>query len=416
MESFEQVGQFWLPEEPDNKLPGTLSFDPAKGGELELMGSLSAKHSISKTNATRFEIIHGNVTGDYHRVTLFNSYVQSSSGDLHKDYRETKLPVERIYLSQGLWFREDEDVAFESLTAEYNHLSDWLIQSNSTSRMLRATEESVEIYRGNYILQCPESSLYDGARIEIWPAKHIKVSGRTERTVNFDFRLSITPRNKLHLNEFLPFIDFYLPNFLNFATGSANYPISIYGGRSHASTEFRIFYRIPGFTEKRGMLLPGHLLFTFEDVRDQLGNLLAVWIRNGEKLWAVYDLYSKSNYRRGLDFTTDFLDLARAFEVYHRSFYGGEYLSKEEYEPIKAALINAIPECTDKSHRDSLVGTLNYGHQYSLRTRLRRIEQKIIELRTETLACEEMARCNSTAVIHNYGYPTELPSYLSSKS
>ncbi len=397
MERFEHVGHFWLPEEPGEKIPGKLSFGPAEGGELKLMGSFSAKHSIGEGTITRFAIIHGYVTGDYHRVTLSKSYVQTSSGNLHKDYKESKLPVERIYMSKQLWFSDSEDVVFESLTVDFTHLSDWLIQNNSTSRMLRSTEDSVDTYRGNYTLQCPDLSSYDGARIEIWPAKRIKVAGRTERSVKYDFRFTITPRKKLHLNEYLSFIDFYLPNFLNFATGSANYPISIYGGRSHASTEFRIFYRFTEYIEKRGMLLPGHMLFTFEDVRDTLAKYLSVWISNGEKLWTVYDLYSKSNYRRGFDFTTDFLDLARALEVYHRSFYGGEYLTKEEYEPIKAAIIDAIPECVDNSHRASLESTLNYGQQYSLRTRLKRIIRKVLVKQKDDV---EKWLGNPTAFIH----------------
>ena len=378
MESFEHVGHFWLPEEPDKKIPGKLSFDPANGGELELMGSLSAKHSIGEGSITRFAIIHGYVTGDYQRVTLSDSYIQITDIDSDKDFKETKLPVERIYMSKRLWFSDAKDVVFESLTSDFTHLSDWMIQDNSTNRMQRVTEDSVNSYKGNYTLQCPEISSYDGARIEIWTARHIKLVGRTERSVKYDFRCTISPRKKLHLNDYLPFIDFYLPNFLNVATGSANYPINIVGGKSHASTEFHIFYRIPGYIKKPGMRLPGQTLFTFEDVKHQLAKYLAVWISNAEKLSTVYELYSKAYYQRGLDITTEFLDLARALEVYHRSMYGGEYVTRDKYEPIKCALINAIPGSVDSSHRASLKGTLNYGHQYSLTTRLKRIVRKVL--------------------------------------
>ena len=233
-------------------------------------------------------------------------------------------------------------------------------------------------YQGSYPIQLTDESQYENARIEIWPAKAISHVGRTERSVKYEFRCAISPQKQLHLDEYLPLIDFYLPNFLALGTGRANFPLKIVGGRSDASTEFHIFYRIPDYIEKQGSILPGQMLFTFEDVRHKFSKCLAVWISKGEKLWTVYDHYSRSYYKRGLDLTTEFLDLARALEVYHRSIYGGEYLSEQEYEAVKTKLIDSIPSDVKKSHRESLVGTLKYGYQYSLRTRLKRMFSEVL--------------------------------------
>ena len=39
-EHHEVLGWFFLPEKPDNRVPGVLKWDPAKGAEIELMGGL----------------------------------------------------------------------------------------------------------------------------------------------------------------------------------------------------------------------------------------------------------------------------------------------------------------------------------------------------------------------------------------
>lgn len=40
-EHHEVLGWFFLPEDPDNRVPGVLKWDPAKGAEIELIGSFS---------------------------------------------------------------------------------------------------------------------------------------------------------------------------------------------------------------------------------------------------------------------------------------------------------------------------------------------------------------------------------------
>jgi len=40
-EHHEVLGWFFLPEKPDNRVPGVLKWDPAKGAEIKLMGGIS---------------------------------------------------------------------------------------------------------------------------------------------------------------------------------------------------------------------------------------------------------------------------------------------------------------------------------------------------------------------------------------
>ena len=43
IEELEIKGLWWLPEKPDLKLPGTLTFSPYKGFSLEVQGSFKER-------------------------------------------------------------------------------------------------------------------------------------------------------------------------------------------------------------------------------------------------------------------------------------------------------------------------------------------------------------------------------------
>lgn len=65
--------------------------------------------------------------------------------------------------------------------------------------------------------------------------------------------------------------------------------------------------------------------------------------------------------------------LAQALEAFHRNVVGGEYLPPDDYEPIRLALVNAIPQGMNRDHRSAIESRLKYGNELSLRTRLKKL-------------------------------------------
>ena len=160
---------------------------------------------------------------------------------------------------------------------------------------------------------------------------------------------------------------------MTLATGHTNFPLNVSGIVSEDRGGMSIFYKVWGYVEEARQISPWPMLFTFDDVKECLPKYLSNWIRKSDKLKDSFSLYFRDQFTKGVLLDSEFLNLAQALEAYHRNVYGGEYLSKEEFEPIKIALIDAIPDCVEPSHQDSIVGTLNYGNQYSLRTRLKNL-------------------------------------------
>ena len=390
MESFEHMGYWWLPGEPnepiseipETAIPGKLSFDPATGGVLELLGNLDTEDSYGMNLWKKFEIIQGFVSGSEKCVTLQGCYVTSTS--LGSFISETRLIVNYIFTGYRYWFDSVEDIVFEKLSVGYTYLNDWMFQKNFDYDMRHTDYKRMMDFSISYTTPEPIEIPLDNATIELWAAPSTS-SSITEISLTDKYRITITPREPKRFFEYLKYIKFHLPNFLTLATGHTNFPLNVSGLVSEDRGGMSIHYKITGYTEKTERLTPWPMLFTFNDVKEDLPRYLANWIRNSEKLEATYNLYFREHYSKLIVLDSELLSLAQALEAYHRNVYGGDYLSKEEYEHIRIALIDVIPDCVDDKHRDSLEGTFKYGYQYSLRTRLKKVFDGVLAEQSDDL-------------------------------
>lgn len=193
-------------------------------------------------------------------------------------------------------------------------------------------------------------------------------------------RITITPQEKLHFDKYYPFFDFHLPNFLTLATGQTNYPFGIRGTIPDNPRPVSIYYKILGYVDKPRSIsyMNMKMLFSFKDVEENLSTYLPNWISKSKELWAVYDEYFKFYHQRYIYRKPQFLSFTRALEAYHRNRYDDVYLTPEEYEPIKQALIDAIPDDVERSHQDKLKAMMEYGYEFSLRKRLKMICDEIL--------------------------------------
>jgi hypothetical protein len=107
-----------------------------------------------------------------------------------------------------------------------------------------------------------------------------------------------------------------------------------------------------------------------QKVSDVINN----WFKKIEVIGPVFDLFFLTFYDNSMSDRTCFLTLMQAIETFHRRVYGGKYLDDSEYEPICETLLNAIPECVEENFKNSLIGKLRYGNEFSLMTRLKSLQ------------------------------------------
>ena len=373
MESFEHMGYWWLPQEPNGsicKVPetasaGKLSFDPATGGLLELR--IEESNPYAGFDNGVYPIIFGVVEAT--EFTLLNCTLVNGYRIQTRDFSTWSKVFAIETITEGSHFESIDDIMFEYVRASYTYLDDWMDQSNFYF------EDGTVRYLGTepITIQLEDKKISFGAVVD-------EGISRTQLVMKEAYWVMVTPNEAQPLKEFRRVIDLQLPNFLSLATGVPNYPSDV---ETEITTgdmpkHINIYYRVPGYADKPRPMSPDHMMFTFEDVQNSPSKYLSNWIRKAAELQSVYDLYHQSIYSRVIHFRTRFLLLAQALEAYHRNLYDEKYLPKRRYKSAKHALKDAIPDWIDGEHRNNLLASIEHGNDFSLKTRIVKILDNIL--------------------------------------
>ncbi|MFQ6054681.1 MAG: hypothetical protein ACE5J3_01700, partial [Methanosarcinales archaeon] len=119
MEELEYNGIWWLPENPDNKISGTLKFHPVEGANLELIGSFKGLNDLN--TFLQPNIILG-ITSNGKIITLYKCY-ESQSHMSMPEFLSSSFIASVVFL--GHHFEKEEDIIFDSLLLNYSHLEEW---------------------------------------------------------------------------------------------------------------------------------------------------------------------------------------------------------------------------------------------------------------------------------------------------
>ena len=364
MKKFEKEGRWWLPHDRDNDLPGLLSFDPQNGGMLETIGRFKTDHLFGQHQLLEeVELIHGSVRGSAY--TLVRCQTIDYGDTYSPDFQGLRYSVKYIYA--GHHFKRCEDIQFRKLIFGYTYLDNWV------------GIDGLEGGISDHGYRTDLTELFDlptyQMQIKVQYQQRVDRKSRTEAKVQDVARIVLVSDEKRPFPDYDQLINFHLANFLSLATLRMNFPLDIKGRVEDNIGLIGIYYQIPSFLERMRPRYWRPILFGFEVVKNSLGSYLESWIDKYDKLWAVYDLYFQTIYTRALKPKTEFLLLAQALEAYHRhaNRYESEYLTREEYEPTRELLVNAIPPDMKKPHKAKLEKMMEFGYQHSYRKRLKDI-------------------------------------------
>ena len=374
MESLKHEGIWWLPSKLDTnderQFYGTLTFQPRSGGLLELVGEFGSFELRAKEEPENFEIIQGLVQGAL--VTLLNCETVGFSGS-YPGFETTKLKVSFIFM--GHHFDSIDDIRFDRVSLSYTYMDEWMRRKNF---------ERVGKYDVRYVPFETIESLFDNFKLAFSYSYNRNMQlAKFSTTVSIEdkARVSIIPQTNIGWADFFQFFNSHLPNFLSLATGYSNYAIDVKGTLSSTTRKVDICYQIPHFDEQPEPMTNLAMLFTFDDVKDDVSDYLAAWIDKFEDLGSVVDLYFHTVHSKALNQRTRFLLLAQALEAYHRNRNPEEgfYVTPvEDYKPIERALITALEkQHLDTSHTAKLKSSIEFGNEYSLRKRIKEVIDEI---------------------------------------
>jgi len=120
VEEFEYSGDWWLPEDPDNEISGTLTYSSQSGAHLALIGSFKDPKNFRTMGLfARHPIILG-ITTTGKEVTLY----RCSESEINRTMGGIVVSKYRAVITiVGCHFSRVEDITFRSLALSYTHLA-----------------------------------------------------------------------------------------------------------------------------------------------------------------------------------------------------------------------------------------------------------------------------------------------------
>jgi hypothetical protein len=147
MEAFSYQGIWWLPDNAEDVLTGTLSFSASEGIKLELVGTFlqwkAALAAFDSMTVNTFPIIHGfTVDGKY---TTLVTCTELNPGISFGTIRKQQFRCRVVYL--GRKHITTDNPVFSKIYVEYSHLFEWVSLSGFSEQFNWAAYETTLNYQ-----------------------------------------------------------------------------------------------------------------------------------------------------------------------------------------------------------------------------------------------------------------------------
>ena len=417
-EAFEINGFWWLPETPQTRIPGDLSFSPGDVLILKLMGALN------KTREEYFPppdfinpvLIHG-ISSKGDSVTLYKCLQKSGNSSIGDagGYYATDFIAHFAFF--GIHFSTEVDIQFTSVSVRFHNLDNWynkkLIQYDNpepgTAVITFKRPAPLDVQLSNFQVQFVvfERPSLNMNKASVYANALVRISTGTQKPFN----------NYLSLIRLIQ-------NFLTFAITKPTYVTELNGRLTEISEpvkekntlqkNIKIFYAAVGWQPDARDAFWADMLLPFSEIEKDLPDLLSAWQEKSITIKPVLDLYF-SGFYRSIYPENEFINLAQAIETYHRRTYSGKYQTDDVFlSGLYQTLISAIPPDISSDFRSSLKnGKLRYAHEYSLRKRILLLSKHISDNISVNFLCDKQTRSTFAKRIadsRNYltHYSTEL--------
>lgn len=346
---FQYKGIWWLPDNSEEKISGTLRFTPGEGAVLDLMGSFKGpfeeiKSTTSDGSITKEggpltdkpfepEIILG-TSSDGKEITLHKCF------QTNRSYSFPGFPTSSFYANIvfiGAHFQNADAIKFKSISVHYLHLDEWVNISGFNLKLYPNENRGVIEYK---LPEPVKACIQDDYTIQIV----FKAKGPSWSLVQKETSIKQKTYIKIDASEEIPYEEYtkkiyLIQNFLTLGIMEPLYPLAIEGTTEANKLMIKdvihyppvdIFHTSIYIPTKTKPLLPQRMLFIFSDISERFENFLQNWFGKAELLEPVYDLFFGTLYSPSMYLEFQFLSLIQAIESFHRRRYGGKYLVGEK--------------------------------------------------------------------------------------
>ena len=366
-------GKWWLPEAPEEKYSGTMTFSQMQSGQLTVYGSFEGLHvGFDQT------IILGQSTNE-DQITLYKciciSTPYSNSGCSYYFFH---------ILFSGMHFLKEEDILFSEIDINYSNLEEWYGKTGLSIRDKTYPNMTIT-YR-----QPKQKMIIMNDEIQLG-FKNILFGYRLERyikniNIHINTFVAIRTTESLTFNNVLDYVQ-RINNFITLATGKVQYPQMIFAfirlpnkfqHLEQTNLRVSIFYQMvnpPSEIEKQYW---NTMLFMYSDISNRFKYFMKNWLDKSETLRPFFSIYFSSLNTTRMFIDQRFISMVQALEIYHRLKYKNRVKTKEEHEMRVNRILSVIP----KHEYQWVEGLLRQANQPSLRMRLWEIFEEYPELAT----------------------------------
>lgn len=371
MQSFSYQGFWWLPSQPENRIYGTVSFNLLDGVRLQTLGNewlpIATDRRILNDDNTKTVIIHGECLVGKHRraVTLYQCFVPSFPGH--------DKTITANFAFVGAYFASEAELQFSSLAFSYSHLMDWYFKTGVNSHS--ETDDTGKL-RHHAIYDPVDELIVNCAGVSMTFRTAFEQEGTIGRVemmdtpvVDIEFETSRSFEDFIHESRKLRF-------FLTLCTDISTTTTRVFGklDRVPEQLEWPIFdvYFVESFAKvvERKNYRPLLKLVDTPSIQQHL----SLWMERFDELLPVILGYGSYMFAERVPAEDRFFRLAQATEILCRILDSDStYIDADSYGNVRESLVAAIPANTPSDLRSRLTSTLEYGNEFSFRTRLKRL-------------------------------------------
>lgn len=329
-EPIEESGFFWLPEHPENRIPGFLRVSELGDATLE---TTSLGHPIVSgrsfgspglgSDPTEFERIIG-IT-KIGRVTLDKCFERSYNTHFGSGLSTSVLGADRLFV--GFDYQKEDEVTFSKLSFSVNGLDEWLRRSGIEVIHHENRNSTIHFSPPNPITL----NISDEIELEFNFRANMP-AGFNEASVSQRAYISLMSRTEKPLDDLLSIANM-IKDFFSFVCTEVTCIDSIIGYSNEIKergkeTEWRvpvkIHYRDIPRTNAVSKDKSRDMLFFFADVEEMAERVFVKWV----EAYSSHESVFKRYFLLSLDYTMDlerrFSFLVEGMAAIHKRKYGGE--------------------------------------------------------------------------------------------
>ena len=309
-EEFKKSGNFWLPSNPEIKVPGILSIADGGNVELETIGWLNVSNRVLNGEDDEKRIV-GQLEDDLSVIIddcfCYNAPAPSFSIDSNNNDEFKSFFSINGKTFIGITCDEDENILLNNLTFSVEGIEEWVGINSQSEEILFNLSNEMKL-----------SILFDD--------KPPSENNITEAKINPKAYFKLVSLEKRDVKDFI-FIAEKITTLLCFAIDQivclkdisatiidenpASRPISV-----------DIYYRSRPYSQKKTIITRRRMLFRYQDIQNKCEQVVNAWIEANRLSSTVFRSYFLA--KTGISLEDNFLKLARGLEEFHRSLLLGD--------------------------------------------------------------------------------------------